>query len=81
MLLPCNECSYETDYLPRKMAKRSLHNHCRGYHQGDPDRKQQQVPTDRIAGDLVQRNSEGRMFDHVNKVQDRVTRKKVLVKQ
>ena len=20
--LPCNECSYETDYLPRKMAKR-----------------------------------------------------------
>ena len=58
-----------TDYLPRKSAKRSLHNHCRGYHRGDPDIQQQQVPADRIAGDVVQRNSEGRMSDHVNKVQ------------
>ena len=65
-----------TDYLPRKSAKRSLHNHCRGYHRGDPDIQQQQVPADRIAGDVVQRNSEGRTSDPVNKVQDRVTRKR-----
>ena len=64
-LLPCKECSYMTDYLPRQKAKRSLHKHCRGYHRGDPGRQQQQAPTERIAGDVVRRNSEGRMFDHV----------------
>ena len=66
-----------TDYLPRKSAKRSLHNHCRGYHRGDPDIQQQQVPADRIARDVVQRNSEGRMSVHVNNEQDHITREKV----
>ena len=63
--LPCKECSYMTDYLPRQTAKRSLHKHCLGHHCRDPDRQQQQPPTERIAGNVVQRNSEGRMFDHV----------------
>ena len=49
------------------------------YHRGDPDRKQQKVLTDRIAGEVVQRNSEGNMPVHVDRDPYHVTNKKVKV--
>ena len=67
ILLPCKECGYVTYYLPSKMVKKSLHSHCRECHHVDPERKEQRVLSDGIAGKARQRSSEGRMFDHVNR--------------
>ena len=49
------------------MVKKSLHSHCRECHHVDPERKEQRVLSDGIAGKARQRSSEGRMFDHVNR--------------
>ena len=58
-------------------AKKSLHSQRREYHRVDPDRKQQRVLTDGIAGKARQRSSEGRMFDHVNRDPDHITSENV----
>jgi hypothetical protein len=59
------------------MAKKSLHIHCRECHHVDPERKEQRVLTDGIAGKARQRSSEERMFDHVNSDPEYITSENV----
>ena len=47
--LSCKECTYKTNYRPRRMAKRRLHNHRRKNHRRDPNNNPEKVIPDEIA--------------------------------
>ena len=60
VLLSCKECTYKTNYLPRRMARS---NDRRKNPPRDPNNNLEKTLTDVIAREAVQRNHEGKAPD------------------